>query len=191
MPNFVTVVIQENNQVSAQIFVLWFKPVPLNSVSFLKPQSSGNHPLGNSTVCLRTHLHWLNKLWKTTTIRRKNETTKLFLLVLSELNVLPADLNALALAFLLPSARVLAFSIGWVMEIARFAEVMSIYLNNYIFITQSATTITVNSVSYPLSRWQKPPERACHRPTWPSSRRDCRQTRQRILKWVELMDVLT
>lgn len=35
--------------------------------------------------------------------------------------VWPADRKALALAFLLPSARDLAFSIGWTMERARFA----------------------------------------------------------------------
>lgn len=46
----------------------------------------------------------------------------------------PADLKALALAFLLPSARDLTFSIGCAMERARFAE------DERIFFTVTATT---------------------------------------------------
>lgn len=55
----------------------------------------------------------------------------LFLLVLTELNELPADRKALPLAFLPPSARALALSIGWTMERAWFAGNMSFTFKHF------------------------------------------------------------
>lgn len=135
--------------------------IPLNFASFLQPQSPGHHPLSNSTICFRTRLYWLNKLWKTTTISFKNKKKNQFLLVLTELNELPADRKALPLAFLPPSARALALSIGWTMERAWFAENMSFTFKHFYFLTlAAATTFSVAQRFVPADSLAKTP-RAC------------------------------
>lgn len=123
------------------------------------------------SVLGRSFTGWINSGKQQPSRVKIKKKKNLLLLVWNELNELPADLKALALAFLLPSARDLAFSIGWTMERAWFAEDMSIFL------TVTATiTFTVSSVSYLLTHWRKPPERACRWPTWSLFRHYWRQT---------------
>lgn len=49
-----------------QSTVSQFPSISLHSASSLQSQGSGHHPLGNNTICPRTFLHRLQKLWRTT-----------------------------------------------------------------------------------------------------------------------------
>lgn len=161
-----------------------FTSVSLHFASFLQSQSSGHHPLGDSTVSPGTFLYWLDELWNAEKKQPCSDPQYPEIIPPHYIHVLdatetltpypqqqhlnklrhsPADLMALALAFLLPSGSALAFSIGWQMERAWIAAGDIGTFCSYFRSSSNhscSTTFNVQSGLLPADSLEKTP-RAC------------------------------